>query len=344
MTYYAIQQPTTTQRMEVIPGLIAATGVLTAISCTASIAGIALLVYLKGYKHFLYRLTLHLALASFMRSLFIGLSVIPVDVALSNNTYIVQFPRTDGSCAFLGGARQYTYLWCAAAIMWTCLYVIKKGIRGNNPRGYDPKANKWSILIKRHKYEIAGHLTAALVPSLVFWIPYIERAYGLNGPWCWIHDFNGDRDGNGIFAFRIVFRLPVIIGSLTCVFLMSYILGKYCRKARLQDDHWQLIAVRKVAPIMIYPIFFAFASVGSILHTILGNTLHVSDTSGTIYALEMVFLTIFFVYDMSIPLSLFLHKEVRVSLSNQCVCRRLGGDHRDYYVSYEDYDDNIING
>ena len=317
--------------METIPRVIAATGVLAAISCTASIAGIALLVYLKGYKHFLYRLTLHLAFASFMRSLFIGLSVIPVDVALSNDTDIVPLPGTDGLCAFIGGIRQYTYLWCAAAIMWACLYVIKKGCWVSQKRGYDDitdsKENKWILLIKRHKYEIAGHLTAALVPSLVFWIPYIQRAYGLNGPWCWIHEYDGDHGGNGLFAFRIVFRLPVIIGSLTCVLLMSYILGKYCRKARLQDDHWQLIAARKVAPIMIYPIFFALASVASILHPIVERALHSTNTDA-VNEIEMVFLTVFFIYDMSIPLSLFLHKEIRVSLSHRCACGRLGGEGR----------------
>ena len=119
---------------------------------------------------------------------------------------------------------------------------------------------------------------------------------------------------------------------------MTYIMCKYVRRARLQDDQWQLIAVRKAGPILIYPIIFALTSVGSILHLIVQRVLSISDDTSTIYDVEMVFLTIFFIYDMSIPLSLFLHKEIRVSLSNRyatCYCRRR--DPKDFYVSYEEH-------
>ena len=102
--------------------------------------------------------------------------------------------------------------------------------------------------------------------------------------------------------------------------------------------HFILIAVRKAAPILIYPIIFALTSVGSNLHPIVQSVLSVSDDTSTIYDVEMVFLTMFFIYDMSIPLSLFLHKEIRVSLSNRCTtcyCRRR--DPKDFYVSYEEH-------
>ena len=321
-------------------GLVVATGTLTAISCSVSLTGLALIVYVKGYKHFLYRLTFHLALASLMRAFFIGASAIPVDVARSNGSYVAIFPGTDGLCAFMGGARQYTYLWCATAVMWTCLYVIKTGVRGNNKREYDDefidsKEKKWVSLIKRHKYEVTGHIAVALLPALVFWIPYIKDAYGLNGPWCWIHDYAGDTDGSGLLTFRIVFRLPAIIGSVTCVLVMSYIVAKHCRTARLQDDPWQLAAVKRVAPVMIYPITFAIASVGSILHVILGKPLMFKANTTTIYNAEMVFLTVFFLYDMSVTLSLFLHTEIRMSLSKKCV---RSDEMLDLYVSFSDSD------
>ena len=134
--------------------------------------------------------------------------------------------------------------------------------------------------------------------SLVLLVPYIEGAYGRNSPWCWIHEYKGDINGEGLLAFRIAFRLPVIIGTITCVSLMTYIMCKYVRRARLLNDQWQLIAVRKVALILIYPIKFALASVGSILHPIVQRVLSVSDDTSTIYDVEMVFLTMFFIYDM----------------------------------------------
>ena len=331
--------------MDIVPTLVVATGALTAISCSVSLTGIALIVYVKAYKHFLYRLTFHLVLASFMRAFFIGASAIPVDIARSNSTYIEQLPHTSGLCAFLGGARQYTYLWCAAAVMWTCLYVIKTGIRGYKQRGYDDilidsKDNSWIRLIKWYKYEITGHFAVVSLPALVFWIPYIEDAYGLSGPWCWIHDYQGDIDGRGLLAFRIVFRLPVILGSITCVLLLSCILARQCRKALMQDDPWQLAAVKRVTPVMIYPITFALASVGSILHPILGNVVSVTGNTGTVYDAEMVFLTVFYLYDMSVTLSLFLHKEIRVSLSKKCERRK---DMYDFYASYEDSSTDGIN-
>ena len=69
------------------------------------------------------------------------------------------------------------------------------------------------------------------------------------------------------------------------------------RRARLLNDQWQLIAVGKAAPILIYPIKFALASIGSILHPIVQRVLSVSDDTSTIYDVEMVFLTMFFIYD-----------------------------------------------
>ena len=152
-------------------------------------------------------------------------------------------------------------------------------------------------------------------------VPYVEGTYGPNCPWCWIHEYKGEVNGEGLLAFRIAFRLPVIIGTMTCVSLMR-----------------QLIAVRIGAPILIYPIVFALASIRSTLHPIVRRALSVSDDTSTIYDVEMVFLTMFFIYDMSIPLSLFLHKEIRVSLSNRCAtcyCRRR--DPKDFYVSYEEH-------
>ena len=70
------------------------------------------------------------------------------------------------------------------------------------------------------------------------------------------------------------------------------------RRARLLNDQWQLIAVRKAGPILIYPIIFALTSVGSILHPIVQRVLSVLDNTSTIYDVEMVFLTMFFIYDM----------------------------------------------
>ena len=305
--------------MESIRHLVTATGVLAAASCAISLTGIALIVYVKAYKHFLYRLTFHLVLASFMRAFFIGASAIPVDIARSNDSHVVPFSGTDELCAFIGGARQYTYLWCAVAVVWTCLYIIRKGYWVSKKRGYeditDSKESKWLLTIRRHKYEITGHVAVALLPTLVFWIPYTEGAYGISGPWCWVHENDGKHDA-GLLAFRIVFRLPAIIGSITCITLMSCIVGKYCRKARLEGDPWQLVAVRRVAPVMIYPIVFAFASVASILHPIVREKPH--DDSSTANNIEMTFLTIFFIYDVSITLSLFLHKDIRTTLHTKC--------------------------
>ena len=160
------------------------------------------------------------------------------------------------------------------------------------------------LIINDHIHKPVGawlkvaHTSMAIPFSLVLLVPYIEGAYGRNSPWCWIHEYKGDINGEGLLAFRIAFRLPVIIGTITCVSLMTYIMCKYVRRARLLNDQWQLIAVRKVALILIYPIKFALASVGSILHPIVQRVLSVSDDTSTIYDVEMVFLTMFFIYDM----------------------------------------------
>ena len=49
---------------------------------------------------------------------------------------------------------------------------------------------------------------------------------------------------------------------------------------------------------LIYPIIFALACVGSILHPIVQHVLSVSDDTSTIYDVDMVFLTLIFIYDM----------------------------------------------
>ena len=93
------------------------------------------------------------------------------------------------------------------------------------------------LMINDHIHKPVGawlkvaHTSMATPFSLVLLVPYIEDAYGPNGPWCWIHEYKGDVNGEGLLTFRIAFRLLVIIGTITCVSLMTYIMseGHVCR-------------------------------------------------------------------------------------------------------------------
>ena len=314
-----------------ITALVSATGALAFVSCAISLAGIFLIIYLKGYGQFIYRLTLHLSVASFFRSLSVGASVIPVNVELydDNNLDLNYRNGTVGLCKFFASARQYTYLWSTAAIVWACVYVLAAGCSASKiktPFKYEENT------LREHRREIIGHLTAVLVPALVFWIPFTQDAYGLypGSPWCWI-TFTDNKTNNEIVVlfYRIVFRIPAVIMAIVCVVMLIYIFCRYSRNARLEDNVMKMKAVRKVAPIIIYPIIFTIVSIASIVHSIVGYFNHDKVAN----YLEMSFITLAYIYDISIPLSLFLHKDFRMSVYHRC-SRGAAVEDYDVYVSF----------
>lgn len=322
-----------------ITALVSATGALAFVSCAISLAGIFLIIYLKGYGQFIYRLTLHLSVASFFRSLSVGASVIPVNVELyDDNSYNKSYYRngTEGLCKFFASARQYTYLWSTAAIVWACLYVLVAGCSASKiktPFKYKEFGSRAENTFREHRTEIIGHLTAVLVPALVFWIPFTQNAYGLYGgsPWCWISGTSTDDKTNEIVVlfYRIVFRIPAVIMAIVCVVMLIYIFCRYSRNARLEDNVMKMNAVRKVAPIIIYPIIFTIVSIASIVQSIEGYINHDKVAN----YLDMSFITLAYIYDISIPLSLFLHKDFRMSVYHRC-SRGAAVEDYDVYVSF----------
>ena len=292
--------------------LIIANSVLSTAACASSLFAIAVVVLLKAYRRFLYRLTLYLAITSFFYVLVLGISVLPVSV---NGSTISTKSGWTVTCALIGGLHQYFYLSNTLAIFWICLYTTKVGLTRKQTETYHPIEGEHKLglcaVLSSCKCELFGCIVLALLPATVFWYPYIDGAYGMAGVWCWMDTKNDKATLGRLLAYRIVSRLPSVMATLVCLSLLLCVQFRLCYMGT-QWAYWR--PVKTVALILAYTILFALPSIGSMLHTLLPSW---TTDCNVLNNMEMFFLSLFYLSSMSLPILLLLQWDIRLTISRR---------------------------
>ena len=291
--------------------LVNANSVLSALACVASLLTVIAIVLLKVYRKFLYRLTLYVAVTSFCYVLTLGISVLPLNISDSSVTIKNGW---DGTCAFIGGAHQYFYFSNTVAIVWICMYTTRMGFKKQTAE-YQPLEEEVSVplyvRLLSHKGEVIGCITLALLPAAMFWYPYLERAYGMTGIWCWMVPGNSTASGSTLLAYRVLSRLPTIIATLLCVCLLLCLQLRLCYVGT-HVAYWR--PIKTVALVLAYPILFAIPSIGSMVHAILPTT---TSDCVVLNNLEMFFLSLFYFSAISLPVLFLLQWDVRLTITRR---------------------------
>ena len=223
-------------------------GLIAIVSTMVCLLAVILLVFFKLYKYFAHRLALYQVLAalSFGSAQVLELSVI--DYYLNVEVY----EQVCKLVAFLTVCTVWTKI---LFMSWINLHLFSITV-----------FNK-SIFERFEKFFI---LFGIFFPALFVWVPFLNDAYGMAGPWCWIKDWENncieDKFVIGEVEQFALFYGPTIVASLAnlvVIFMIICFLGCYgkCK----DDDEIPLIdlerkkrrkALKELLPLLAYPIIF----------------------------------------------------------------------------------------
>ena len=229
-------------------GAVLLMGLIAIVSTMVCLLAVILLVLFKLYKYFAHRLALYQVVAA----LSFGFSLV---LELSAIDYYQNVEVYEQVCKLVAFLTVYT-VWTKILFMsWINLHLLSITI-----------FNK-SIFEKFEKFFI---LFAIFFPALFVWVPFLDNAYGLAGPWCWIRDWkNNCIEAKFLIGEVEQFTLyygPAIFASLAnivVIFVIICFLGCYS-KCKDNDEIALIRVVRKkrrkalkeLLPLLAYPIIF----------------------------------------------------------------------------------------
>ena len=238
----------------------------------ACIAAILLILVLKQYSKFVYRLVLYLMVAALLQGVTTILEVLPVS-NVNGEVKVIQ-SRAD-SCAAFAFLNQVT-TWMEYLIVWWILsYLLVLTLLNY----------KASTL----KHEICGLIIVTVVPLAINWIPFIGHKYGLSGLWCWIKvvSYYSPQKRCEVSTVSIVYMVVFLYGPLMLLILFGFvaflvIIGVLCklhRKTRGANSSFMTSlstqGIQEALPLLAYPliynIIFSIIVVNRVYDALLAN-------------------------------------------------------------------------
>ena len=227
---------------------LSSTGMASMLTC---FTGVLMVIILKLYKKFAYRLAVYQVLAALFFSFTLSLELMALHYDSKS-----EFSRR--ACEAVGFLTQYS-TW--VKLMFTacltfhlfCLAVFFKNFQ---------------------KLEIVYILISVFSPLLHAWIPFINDSFGISGAWCWIRGWKNDcakeKYTQGLieqfalwygpfFLVALIDSLAIIL--MVIVLMVRAFLEKRNRRsrsepllARKRDQKRE--ALRQLMPLLIYPLLF----------------------------------------------------------------------------------------
>ena len=263
--------------------VLIAMGSTSAVSLIMCLVAVSLVLWLKVYNIFTYRLALYQVLSSFSLTLALVLSLMLIDYDEESLYYKVAC-KTD---AFL---LQYT---ATVKLLFTiCLnfHIFSLAVCLKNFR----------------KLELCYIFFSCFTPLMTSWIPFIGDFYGLAGAWCWIktwkHNCASHHYTQGILEQFLLWYGPLFLSltaSVISVFVVILVLLHqsygYCRKSVPERE--QLLekeerkkmrnALRDLLPLLAYPLLFYVLTLLPLVNRIYSSISphHVPATGGHLLTL-----------------------------------------------------------
>ena len=237
---------------------MASSGAVSSVMCSIAIL---LVLYLKMYKYFVYRLALYQVFSSLFFSLSEVIVLMMTNYTSDNKYYIIACRTT----AFLV---QYTM---GVKLLFTLCLMFHL-------------FNLAVCLKNLQSFEIAYIIVSIFFPLLVDWIPFVHDFYDLAGPWCWIRDWNNDcpsqKDMIGIIEQFSLWYGPLFISLTLCliaVVIILFVLVKRAYVSRSNESELLLVqesrnktALKEILPLLAYPIIFFVLALFPLIDRIYG--------------------------------------------------------------------------
>ena len=210
----------------------------------ACILAILLIVALKQYSNFVYRLVLYLMIAALLQALTHILEVLPVR---DNDNQVIVPSKWTGICSVFAFLSQVATWMEYLIIWWVLAYLLVLTL-------FKYKANT-------RKHEIIGLIIVLVLPIAINWIPFVGGKYGLSGLWCWIkvtayHSFKGHCR---VSVIGITYMVVFLYGPLILLMLFSFvafliIIAVLCRLQKKMGLSRQ--GIQEALPLLAYPIIY----------------------------------------------------------------------------------------
>ncbi len=215
--------------------------VVLCLSFIANVAAIAILIYFKSFRRFVFRLILCLLVASLVGVVVQILEIIP----LNHWDYPIRVTKGwEPACAAFGFLDNVAVWMSNFVIIWIVGFLCWLMIQPSD------KINFFSSDVS--VVEAVAICLCFLVPFTFNWIPFTTDYYGASGHWCWIKltttNNCWEADGVGyIFAF---YYGPLMVIMLVTSVISIVAVVIWCKNIVRSDPMKDLIFV------VIYPIIF----------------------------------------------------------------------------------------
>ena len=219
---------------------------------------ITLVLCMKLYKHFIYRLAMYKVISSMLVNFF--------DVFFTSYLLTGHVTFHHVLCSVTGFLVMYCF-WIN--LLFTVVIVFH--------------FFSLAVCLKNFKrLEVLYVLFAVLLPLLFMWIPFIDDNYGPNGALCWIKDTT--ESDCSPYKEGIIEQYTLWYGPSYFILLVSIVAGVvviatlfwrgYCRErkseeeALLNNHKKQRKALVELIPLLFYPAIFLFFNLFAIAHRI----------------------------------------------------------------------------
>ena len=239
---------------------IMSSGAVSTVMCSIAVL---LVMCLKLYKYFVYRLALYQVVSCLFFSVAEALQMININYV--EDTYHINACR---ATAFLVTYTVWVKLLLTLCLVFHifCLAVCLKNLKN---------------------LEIAYILVSVLFPCLIVWIPFIHNFYDLAGAWCWIRDWNNDcpseKEIVGIIEQFTLWYGPLFVSLTLCLIAVIIIIIILIWKAYLsykikseqplllkEYPNKTLVALKELLPLLAYPIIFFVLALFPIIDRVYG--------------------------------------------------------------------------
>ena len=192
---------------------------VTAFMCSLlSLVILIFLVYSKAFSSLLKRLYFYLVVGTLFTEIFLGLNI----------EHQWHYKNQEAVCVWLGFFTQFTcvmVLILSYEIVLHLLCLVVSQIRASSPfpRCTRPGSKHCTVIL-----EIAYIFIPLSIATVFAIIPYINKDYGIAGPWCWVQSLNEHCEPAGLMAQMSFYGLYMAVGSVGIAVSVLYILI-YCK-------------------------------------------------------------------------------------------------------------------
>lgn len=287
------------ERAKVFVAILSALPVVAMVSSALSIA---MILRVKAYRTFSYRLMLYLAIAGAIHTVGLWLEVLPVDIQQPDHNLLAVRKGWNGVCVFSGFFSQYSGFSVTFIMVWMSVYIFFR-----------------VLFLKRlgkPYLEKAGALLVAFGPIIFAWVPFIQQSYGLRGVTCWIRDSCsvnsswGDSNVVFVLAVGLVPHLVLRLISLAMILTAVFSLCRNTKTGLLKHAHW--LAAMEILPLIPLPFLDIIIGLVRIIFDSLGKRVFGAEYD---YVLsDVVHSSMLQVVFLAVPFGLLLQPSFRRDL------------------------------